>query len=567
MPAVGSTVRDRPSVASLFMLRRWFGHTTMADIDRQLPRSLRRHRRRRTVVVVARDPRQVARLQIGNSRWGRARVVPVIGGSSAQLHRELAALGRVALVVDARGSSGPVQLSEFEQNFFHLSPHSAWVSLRRSGPTGRGEPMVDLARRIADRSSRRELERSWREHARSVADVRVTPDMVVMSKRRKHLLRLSEAEAPGVLRSREPGLRVTQVARLDAGVLDTEGRMHDYGVEPDLKVPAVLPYPEHTVWRYEGRVHLPRHPLAYHGRTVLPDSFRWHLDPELAAPGVVNVDQHFGVLRNNEKGPTFEGAYFNFLYGNPGHFGHLMTEALARLWGWRPAKEADPSLRILVRQRPGLDAPDCPEARLLPAFGIAPEDIVWVDGPVTVTRLVGCTPMWHNAPPFYAHPAIRETWSRLRIGLIGSEPVDEVPPIFVTRRQWNRPCSNVEEVERFFSERGFRIVVPEELSVTEQVAMFAGARVVAGFGGAGLFNLAYAESVETVIVLNQSAYHARNEHLFAAVQGAELHSFWSSPLLEHPPGGYSQHAHQSPWTFAFEQNAEPLDRLLRRLVQ
>ncbi len=551
------------------MLRRWFGHTTMADVDRQLPQSLRRRRRRRTVVVIAHDPRQVTRLQINKSRWERARVVPVIGRSSTDLHRELAALGRVALVVDVRGSSGSVQLTAFEQNFFHLPPHGAWVSLRSSGPVRRDEPMVDLAHRLADRPSPRELEKEWREHARSASDVRVTPDMVVVSKRRQHLLRLSEREAPGVLRSREPGLRVTQVARLEAGVLDTEGRMHDYGVVPDLRVPDVLPYPEHTVRRYQGLVHLPRASFAYHGRSVLPDSFPWHLDEELVAPGLVNVDAHFGRLDKPQPVQQLDGAYFNFLYGNPGHFGHLMTEALARLWGWGPAKAADPSLKVLCRFHPSRekDAALRLETTLLPAFGIAPEDIVWVDGPVTVTSLVGCTPMWHNAPPFYVHPAIRETWARLRVGLIGSGPVEETPPIFVTRHQWNRPCSNVEDVERFFAERGFAIVVPEELTVAEQVAMFAGARVIAGLGGAGMFNLAYAEAVEHVIVLNQSAYRARNEHLYAAARGAELHSFWSSPERDHPAGGYSRRAHQSPWAFDFEQNAAQLDRLLERLVQ
>ena len=56
------------------MLRRWFGHTTMADVDRQLPQSLRR-RRRRTVVVIANNPQQVTRIQINKSRWERARAL------------------------------------------------------------------------------------------------------------------------------------------------------------------------------------------------------------------------------------------------------------------------------------------------------------------------------------------------------------------------------------------------------------------------------------------------------------------------------------------------------------
>ena len=68
-------------------------------------------------------------------------------------------------------------------------------------------------------------------------------------------------------------------------------------------------------------------------------------------------------------------------------------------------------------------------------------------------------------------------------------------------------------------------------------------------------------------MLNQSAYQARNEHLFAAVHGARLHSFWSSPDRDHPPGGYSYRAHQSPWSFDFDRNADQFDQLIGRLVQ
>ncbi len=81
-----------------------------------------------------------------------------------------------------------------------------------------------------------------------------------------------------------------------------------------------------------------------------------------------------------------------------------------------------------------------------------------------------------------------------------------------------------------------------------------------------MFSLVYAQSVETVIVLNRSAYHARNEHLFAAALGAHLHCFWSSPHLEHPPGEYSYDAHQSGWTFDFDRNERPLCELLERLA-
>jgi len=544
---------------------RRLGPATMSEIDRHLPRPLpRRWRRRLTLVVVARSEGEASRLDLSSSRWRDARTVRLVGRSQPELQRELAALRDVHLVVDLRPADGPEQREAFEHGFLHLAALGRWVALRSTGPLRGSEPLTDLARALQEPRPLLALGEPWREHVRSVSQVHVTRDLVVFGKRKKHLLRLREDDVPTLLVAREPAVRFTEIQRLPGGSLDTGGRVHDHGVEPRVRVPEVLAYPDHVVRRYEGRVHLPRGPLAYQGRTVLPESFRWHLGP-LDVPGLITQVDDFARTRDPKPTETLDGSYFHFLYANPGHFGHLMTEALSRLWGWPAAKQADPSLKMLCRRRPGAEKPGL-EATLLPAFGVAEDDIVWVDGGVTVSSLVGCTPMWHNWPPFYAHPAIRETWTRLRTGLVGADPPHPAPHVFVTRRGFNRPCSNHAEVERFFADRGFVVVAPEELSVAEQVQTFAGARVIAGFGGAGMFNLAYAGAVETVIVLNHSAYHARNEHLYAAVLGAQLHTFWSRPDLDHPPDRLSYRAHQSAWAFDFDRNGGPLARLLDELV-
>jgi capsular polysaccharide biosynthesis protein len=540
----------------------------MSDIDRRLPRSVRRRRGRRTIVVIADRERQVTRLRIAQSPWARARVVPMVGSTPAESHEGFAALDQVGLVIDVRASSDRRQLEAFRQHFFHLGSRDAWIALRATGSARTGEPLVELARKLRIPQARRELGRPWRPYARSVARVRITPRLFVIAKKGRHVLRLQEEEAFTLLPNREPGLGVTLITQLDAGVLDTTGLTTEYGGSPEPRVPELLPYPVHSVRRYEGRLHLPAASLVHHRRSVLPDSFRWHLAPQTGSVGLRNVNEHFSRVRARPRAEPLEGSYFLFLYTNPGHFGHLMTEALAKLWGWWPAKAADPSLKILCRLRP--ERQETVETRaettLLPAFGIAPEDIVWVDGPVTVTSLVGCTPMWHNAPPFYVNPAIRDTWSRLHDGLVGTGPAGGSSRIFVTRREGNRPCTNVDAVERLFAAHGFTIVAPEHLSIPEQAATFAGARVVAGLGGAGMFNLVYASSVETVIVLNQWAYQARNEHLFAAAHGARLHCFWSTPELDHPPGGFSYGAHQSGWSFDFDRNEKQLRELLENLA-
>ena len=109
-----------------------------------------------------------------------------------------------------------------------------------------------------------------------------------------------------------------------------------------------------------------------------------------------------------------------------------MTEALSKLWGWAPAKAADPSLKLLCRFHPSREqtVERRLESTLLPALGISAEDIVFVDGPVTVTSMVGCTPMWHNAPPSTS------TRPSSRPGA-GSAPGSSRP----VRRRWHRGSS------------------------------------------------------------------------------------------------------------------------------
>jgi hypothetical protein len=65
-----------------------------------------------------------------------------------------------------------------------------------------------------------------------------------------------------------------------------------------------------------------------------------------------------------------------------------------------------------------------------------------------------------------------------------------------------------------------------------------------------------------MIVLNHEAYTARNEHLFSAVLGGDVHYFWSSPDIAHPKGGWSEAAYYSGWEFDFERNRADLERLL-----
>ena len=93
------------------------------------------------------------------------------------------------------------------------------------------------------------------------------------------------------------------------------------------------------------------------------------------------------------------------------------------------------------------------------------------------------------------------------------------------------------------------------------MATFREARVVAGFGGSAMFNLMYAENLEGVILLNQEAYIARNEHLFTSLTGGEVHYFWSRPDVEHPEGGFSSRRSGQTGTSTSSATAQTSTRL------
>jgi capsular polysaccharide biosynthesis protein len=514
-----------------------------------------------TVAIIARHPKRVA--ELGTSRLAATGVgvLELVGLDHEAMHDELGTYAGTGLVVvDARASYGERQQRTFRRLSFHLSAGDLWVALRSEPRPDRKEGLVRLAQRWEEGApGGPDLDR---EPTRSIRRAQVSEQWVAFEKSRAHLLKVRDHGATDLLNLREPDLSVSEIATLPAGTLVPSGSMTDYPETPETAFPGKVSYPQAHLRRYDGRVALPGSSVVIHGRSILPDSFRWHLTSHPLNRGVRSINARFANPKPRRPTEHLPGAYYFFGYNNPGHFGHLMTEAFPKLWGWDAAKAEDPDLKLLCREhprKPGTVARRLEHA-LLPAYGIDPDDVAWATSPVTVDRLVGATPLWHNAPPYYAHPALRDEWRRLRSGHPAAA-LPETPKIFVSRRRGgNRFCRNTDDVERLFSRHGFVIVRPEWLSIPEQAALFAQARAVAGFGGSGMFNLLYAESLENLIVLNQSQYWGRSEHLFAAVLGVDSHFFWSEPDPLHDPGSYE--AHQADWEFDFARLEGPLVDLL-----
>jgi capsular polysaccharide biosynthesis protein len=508
-----------------------------------------------------------------------ARTVPRQVRDLDDLAREVARIGALDVLVDLLPSdhlpSPAVDRIELFKRLFRLLPPGGiyvvdrGVELRGSRGPGTPEWRGLVAGPPPDKPRSRGAVIKT-DVARSIRSMQVSRHLVAVRKRGRHVLALRQHDGlDRFLREREPGLSLTTILEKPAGVYVPRARMYEYGAVPPNRWPERIRHPAAEVRHYQGDVLAARNMLLVAGSTVLPDSFRWPTAENMGQPRLQAVTPELARFwPRRVPGPKrrLDGDYYHLDALFSGHFGHVTSETTSRLWGWDAAKREIPDLKAFfhVRHRPRSVPPL--EQRLFTAYGIPASDIVGILEPVTVSSLVGATPLWQDEPPFYAHPDIVETWQRLSTGLLDGAAPAEHERIFVSRGPTvgKRRCRNSRSVERFFAERGFHVLYPEQLDLAEQAALFAGARVVAGLAGSGMFNLMHTRRLETTIVLGHNGYTARNEHLYTSVLGGDLHYFWSPGDVPPPPsGGRTMTSFHSTWAFDFANLGADLERVLR----
>ncbi|MEP9385000.1 glycosyltransferase family 61 protein [Nocardioides cheoyonin] len=475
--------------------------------------------------------------------------------------RRLGTLDAVVCLTDRLEGEGgrSCSLPDLVRRTYRSLRNSGRFLVDRRHATGDASDLVDWLDSLTEGAATR----GERDLAESLPAYDVERAYVAVTKRGRHLLALREAEVVDLLPAREPDVSVRILAEQQAGELVSDSVVHSHG-EHSSEFPTRYAYPRLTLRHYEGPVVARGRTLMYAGNTVLPDSFRFHLSSTVRHPFLDNVGDRWTRLRPGRLPEPLPGSYYQLESTFAHHFGHVMAEVVSRLWGWDAAKRAVPDLKVLVH-RGLVDPPEVTlEERVFEAYGISPDDIVKVDEPVLLESVVSATPMWHQHEPYYVHPGMLDTYERLARGFTGGDPDGGEPHerVFVSRGEGaeNRRCRNQPEVEEWFADRGFEIVYPERHSLGEQVHLFRKAKVVAGFGGSGMFNVVHSRALEKLIVLNHEAYIARNEHMFCSLLGADEHYFWSAPDVTHPDGRYSDEAFKASWAFDFARNGDELEK-------
>jgi capsular polysaccharide biosynthesis protein len=468
-------------------------------------------------------------------------------------------IGPIDHIVDLRTLDDDEQVESVKHLIWHLRRGGTYCVARNRGELGSRLASV-LNRLLAtDQSVNDDLRRA-------VGSFTVSREHITVTKANAHHLKLREANASWVLQSRATPTTVRDLRTINGGKFSSAAELHLHSASaPVDNLPTTIEYPTVKLRHYQGALHVVGHCLVHTDSEILPESFPRSFSARLHNPKTRNSSWHFAeVLDGTLPTRHLDGTYYHLDAVNAGHFGHLMTDVVARLWGWQDAKREFPDLKAIFRIRHPNEREPALEKLLFAAAGIPKEDIVWIDEPVTVNSLVGAAPMFHNNVPHFVHPGILEVWGRMTDALTDPTVKDRHEKLFVSRRpgRKNRDCLNAAKVEKLFRDHGWHVLYPEDHALSYQATVFSAARMVAGFGGSALFNIMHTKQLERLIILNQEAYTARNEHLYAVLKASEEHYFWSTPQVQHPAGGWSEEAYFSPWLFDFKRNLAELKPLL-----
>ncbi|MFO6451281.1 MULTISPECIES: glycosyltransferase family 61 protein [unclassified Aeromicrobium] len=307
---------------------------------------------------------------------------------------------------------------------------------------------------------------------------------------------------------------------------------------------------------------LPRMLATSHGR-VLPSSFRHPHNKRLTHPHLVTSAPDFVRLgREYESLPPLAGPHLQLDSTYPGHFGHAVTEQLGHLWAWDLVRSRFPDARVVLTLPPKRRELWPFQREMLGAFGIEPDSVIALrsNQSVRMDALLTCTPAFEN--PHFVDLRMREVWQTLFRHLVRDAETRDVPPperLFITRPPGSqREALRAAAIERFFRRRGFRLVRPETLTWGQQAWIFSRAKVIAGYGGSGMFNMMFNPDAR-VIVITGDAYTARNEHLFAAANGNEIHYFFGTSTIRPRPGKHDPVAFVSDFAFDLRGSRKALE--------
>lgn len=209
----------------------------------------------------------------------------------------------------------------------------------------------------------------------------------------------------------------------------------------------------------------------FNARSFYPSFYK-----KLLLNKIIHVDGKCAIVHN---------SYFQNYY-------HWLLEAVPRLYLLRD--QASQLTLILNEDSPGFIK------QYVKLFGF--KDVVYVNEQHLVKADKAIFPTFTSRGLAMYEPVIREmaTWLMQENNISTGNPPSK--NVFITRKSAKyRRLINEQEVIDYLSSKNFEIVTLEDLSIQQQMQLFAEAKNVIGVQGAGMSNMIYAQHAKLLITI------------------------------------------------------------------
>lgn len=179
-------------------------------------------------------------------------------------------------------------------------------------------------------------------------------------------------------------------------------------------------------------------------------------------------------------------------------YGHFLTNSLTRLWILFNPKYTNYKV-CFIGPKDYYEFDDFIDAFYL--FGIKKENLIFIDKPTMFSKVIVPEPSYRYWD--YWHKDYKRTIDQLRIN---SKKKYHYSKIYLSRSSYFGASGTFgeEPIERIFKKLGYKIIHPEDYSITEKLAIFSNCKFLAGLSGSAMHNILFCNDNITCYILNRS---------------------------------------------------------------
>lgn len=225
-------------------------------------------------------------------------------------------------------------------------------------------------------------------------------------------------------------------------------------------------------------------------------------------------------------------------------YGHWLLEAASSLWALPYVKALAQGAPVKLLLSPVTHVPEYMK-RMGAALGVTEHDFYFPPKCMRLKKIFIPTKAYMHMA--YVSPFAQRVWAAIAEYYKDKATVVPQDKLYISRsRIKTRRMENEEECEALFVRHGFTVVHPQQLTLADQISLFANATHIAGPTGSAVHNVVFSRrpeelktlffgpedysSFKAIAVLEQ-AYGRRANFVFGSVRTKERRS-WHLPLQE-----------------------------------